>query len=326
MTLFRAQRFFIEALHWIDASTTVHQHGFSGAFQVLAGSSIETRYAFELERAFDGHFVMGQLRLLSSTLHAPGDVTAIRSGPRGLIHGLFHLERPSITIVVRTFNDADAGPQFNFTRNGIGVNPFFAESARDRSLQLIKLLQKVEHPKLEQLVGDLVARSDPHSAFRVLEGCAGLPDVPLFDRLVDRVRDPGLSQAFREAFRESRRLAFLYSRRAHVRDVGARFFLGVLLNARRRQDAFALVTSRSPGVDPARQAASWVRQLSSVNLKLQAAGAPWEPNVLGIPEMTESLESALAAELRGEETASDPETVQFLQRVRALPALSCLFA
>src|SRR3982751_818235 len=32
LTLFRAPRFYIDALHWLDGSTTVHQHGFSGAF------------------------------------------------------------------------------------------------------------------------------------------------------------------------------------------------------------------------------------------------------------------------------------------------------
>jgi hypothetical protein len=326
ITIFRASRFFIEALHWIDGSTTIHQHGFSGAFQVLAGSSIETRYMFDVERTFDRHFVLGKLSLESSTFHGPGDVTAIRSGPKGLIHGLFHLERPSITIVVRTFADADAGPQFNFTRNGIGADPFFEENSRDRALQVISLLRKIEHPKLEQWVGDLIARSDFHTAYRVLEACATHTDLALFDRLVDRVTDRTVAEGFRDAFRESRRIAFLYSRRAHVRDPGQRFFLGVLLNARRRRDALDLVAARTLGIDPAQQAAAWLRELSRVGLKLQAAGTPWEPNVLGIPEMTDTLEQAFARELRGEAAGDDRPTLEFLNKLRALPALSCLFA
>jgi hypothetical protein len=326
VTMFRSSRFFIEALHWVDGSTTIHQHGFSGAFQVLVGSSIETRYTFDAERTFDGHFVLGTLRPDSSTLQGPGDVTAIRSGPKGLIHGLFHLERPSITIVVRTFNDANAGPQFNFTRNGIGVDPFFEENSRDRALQVISLLRKIEHPKLEQWVGDLIARSDVHTAYRVLEACATHTDFALFDRLVDRVSDRTVAERIRDAFRESRRIGFLYSRRTHVREPGPRFFLGVLLNARRRRDALDLVAARTCGTDPAQQAADWLRQLSRVSLKLQAAGAPWEPNVLGIPEMTDTLEQAFACELRGEAPGDDPPTLQFLEKLRALPPLSCLFA
>src|SRR5450432_3304985 len=110
VTLFRSRRFYIEALFWIDGSTSIHQHAFSGAFQVLEGSSIETRYAFETERVFDGHLVLGKLRTASTAMLRRGDIRPIASGPRGLIHALFHLERPSVTVVVRTFRDADAGP------------------------------------------------------------------------------------------------------------------------------------------------------------------------------------------------------------------------
>ncbi len=326
ITLFRARRFYIEALHWIDGSTTLHQHAFSGAFQVLAGSSIETGYTFDADRDLDGHFVMGTLHLASTTFHGPGDIGGIRSGSKGLIHGLFHLERPSITIVVRTFRDGDAGPQFNYTRNGIGVDPFLVDGSRDRCLQLVGMLRSIEHPEFEKMVGDLVARSDLHTAFRVLDACVSLPDGALFDRLLDRVRDRGAVDRFREAFQESRRLAFLYSRRALVKSPDLRFLLGVLLNARRRQDALDLVAARTTASDSAVQTAAWVRRLSELNIKLQAAGVPWQPNVLGLPEMTDDLENVLARELKGEHVGSDERTVTFLQKLRALPALACLFA
>jgi hypothetical protein len=325
LTLYRARRFYIEALHWIDGSTTLHQHAFSGAFQVLAGSSIETQYRFEAERDFDGHFVMGALHLTSTTFHVPGDIVGIRSGSKGLIHGLFHLERPSITIVVRTFRDGDAGPQFNYTRNGIGVDPFLVDDSRDRSLQLVGMLRSIEHPEFEKMVGDLVARSDLHTAFRVLDACASLPDRTLFDRLLDRVGDRGAVDAFRKAFQESRRLAFLYGRRTLVKNPDLRFLLGVLLNARRRQDALDLVAARISG-DSARQTAAWVRKLSELNIKLQAAGIPWQPNVLGLPQMTDELEDVLVRELEGEPVGSDDRAVTFLQQLRALPAFACLFA
>jgi hypothetical protein len=325
VTLYRGGRFYIEALHWVDGSTTVHQHAFSGAFQVLAGSSIETQYAFDVGRRFDGHFVLGTLRPLSSALHTPGDVIPIKSGPTGLIHGLFHLERPSITIVVRTFHDADAGPQFNFTRNGIGADPFFLDTARDRALQLIGLLRQLEHPGLEKLVGKLVKRSDAHTAFRVLEKCATLPDRELFDRLVACVSERDVGERFRDAFQEAQRLAFLYSRRSHVKDPSARFFLGVLLTARNRQDALELVQARRSVLSAPEQAAAWLRQLSNVSVRIQAGGSPWEPNVLGIPEMTDELESALARELSGWRGDRTIEERIFLEKMRSLSAFACLF-
>src|SRR5277367_6781571 len=38
ITLFRSERFYIEALFWIDGTTAIHQHAFTGVFYVLAGS------------------------------------------------------------------------------------------------------------------------------------------------------------------------------------------------------------------------------------------------------------------------------------------------
>src|SRR5258708_39821316 len=40
-------RFYIQLLFWMDGSTDIHQHKFSGAFHVLAGSSIHSQFEFE---------------------------------------------------------------------------------------------------------------------------------------------------------------------------------------------------------------------------------------------------------------------------------------
>jgi hypothetical protein len=325
VTMFRAPRFHIDALYWLDGSTTIHQHSFSGAFQVLAGSSIETRYRFEPERTFDGHFVIGKLQVVETSLNAAGAVTPIRAGVGGLIHALFHLERPSVSIVVRTFLDVQTGPQFNYARPGVGHDPFFVESYRDRALQLVTMLRRIEHPAFERLVGDLIARSDLHMAYRVLGVCADLSDAGLFARLLDRVSDRPAAAVFEKAFHEARRMGFLSSRRALIKDPELRFFLGVLLNATRREDALALVHARAPEAEPAAKTAAWVRRLSTVNAKLQAAGLPWEPNLLGLPEFNDALEAELARELGGPVARGAATRSPFIAKLAMLPALASLF-
>src|SRR5436190_12974294 len=47
ITVFSAERFYIEVLCWMDGTTAIHQHSFSGAFHVMAGSSIHSTYRFE---------------------------------------------------------------------------------------------------------------------------------------------------------------------------------------------------------------------------------------------------------------------------------------
>ena len=46
ITIYSHPRFYIEVLCWMDATTSIHQHAFSGAFHVMAGSSMHTRYTF----------------------------------------------------------------------------------------------------------------------------------------------------------------------------------------------------------------------------------------------------------------------------------------
>src|SRR4051794_26008812 len=49
--LFEAPRFYIEALFWLSGTTSIHEHGFSGVFAVLAGSSVHNHWHFAPERA-----------------------------------------------------------------------------------------------------------------------------------------------------------------------------------------------------------------------------------------------------------------------------------
>ena len=324
VTVYRGRRFYIDTLFWVDGTTAVHQHAFSGAFCVLAGSSIETRFHFDLGRDIDGLFQIGKLQVVSTALLRPGDVRPIASGPR-LIHSLFHLERPSSTVVIRTYRDAAAGPQFDYSRPGIGHDPFFQDPTLDRTLHLVKMLRTVEHPRFEQLVGDLVARSDLHTAYRILRDCLSLQDRELVDRLVRRLRDVDLAESVRQSFEQTRRLSFLHSRRGLVKDPELRFFLGVLLNAQRRTDVMDLVLAREPNVVPGRTIAGWLRRLSNITAKLQAGGAAWEPNLLGLPTFTDQLEADLEAVLDGRPVGVGEQTATFIDRLHMLPALSSLW-
>ena len=86
-----------------------------------------------------------------------------------------------------------------------------------------------------------------------------------------------------------------------------------------------LVRGRQPDVDPNRQIATWLRQLSNVTVKLQAANTPWQPNLLGLPEFTDELETLLACTLANESDSTDEVGKTFLVRLQAVPALACLF-
>ena len=47
LIVYDCPKFYIQLLFWLDGTTDIHQHEFSGAFHVMAGSSIHSEYVFE---------------------------------------------------------------------------------------------------------------------------------------------------------------------------------------------------------------------------------------------------------------------------------------
>jgi hypothetical protein len=61
VTVFRQREFYIEILIWTKSTTAVHQHGFSGAFKVLQGSSIHTTFEFQPQREINPDCILGAI-------------------------------------------------------------------------------------------------------------------------------------------------------------------------------------------------------------------------------------------------------------------------
>lgn len=112
ITVFHHPDFVVEVNLWVDGTTQVHEHAFCGAFQLLHGGSLEARHHFAVEEVERG-LALGSLTLASLTELRPGEVRRILPGA-GSTHALFHLERPSATVVIRTHADRSALPQHSY--------------------------------------------------------------------------------------------------------------------------------------------------------------------------------------------------------------------
>ena len=126
ITLFRSRDFAISALVWLDGSTAVHQHGFSGAFRLLEGSSIHVEYNFSVAETITRRLLLGDLQPQGAELLQRGDVRQITAGS-DFIHALFHLDRPSVTVVVRTNSESLGVPRFGYFAPGLAYDPFFKD-------------------------------------------------------------------------------------------------------------------------------------------------------------------------------------------------------
>ncbi len=164
---FQCPNFFIEVLFWMDATTAIHQHRFSGAFHVLDGSSIHTEYAFEQKRRYNDRLLVGDLAVKSVEYLEKGSVRPIRNG-NGTIHALFHLDRPSISVVVRTGSSPLAGPQYSYVHPGIAYDPFYSNQSLFLRTRTIEVLRRSEHAEWKQVATQAVRNADSFEAFLLL--------------------------------------------------------------------------------------------------------------------------------------------------------------
>src|SRR6476620_3025209 len=139
ITIFSGPRFHIDVYFWFHGTTSTHQHGFCGAFQVMHGSSIHSWYEFDLKDKVNSFCEIGEMRLKTCDLLNKGYVQPILAG-RQYIHGLFHLDQPSVSIVVRTDKSQLFLPQFEYRKPGLAIDPFYEHDVTTKKLQVVGAL------------------------------------------------------------------------------------------------------------------------------------------------------------------------------------------
>jgi hypothetical protein len=260
LTVYASPRLMIEVLFWLDGTTSIHQHGFSGAFQVLAGSSIQTRYDFRVECEVNPGFKLGQLEQESIELLETGAVCRIESGT-GLIHAVFHLDRPSVTMVVRSILDEYARPQLQYSPPHLAHDPFQKKDLALRRMQALGVLMQTRPSQYLLAVAELLSTLDFESAFWLLEQCHGLlKEGDAFSRFLAQARERHGDKVdyLLPVFREKERQTRLIHKRQKVTQADLRFFLALLLNAHDRASVRAVIERRHPGTDWMELADHWL--------------------------------------------------------------------
>jgi hypothetical protein len=256
-------RFYIQLLFWLDGTTQIHQHEFSGAFHVLAGSSLHTEFAFANVHPVTAHFRLGDLQPIRTELLETGRTVPITSGS-GSIHSLFHLETPSVTVVVRTHSDPGTGPQFTYLPPHVAVDPFFTDALTTRRLQLLDVLDRTGAEDYAEVARGMVASLDYERGFFTLQNCL----VALQERGewaetwdVFAKKHGALAAYAAPTLEEIVWRDRLVSLRGSIEDADHRFFLALLLNVPRAPDLLSLVAARFPG-DPVTTVLGWAEELS----------------------------------------------------------------
>src|SRR5262249_54640834 len=228
----------IDVYHWLDGSTSIHQHAFAGAFFVLEGASVETVYDFRVEHRYNAQVLTGELVTQEVRLNTRGTCNPIRAGQQ-FIHSLFHLDKPSVSIVIR-IDTPWALPQYEYWWPSIAIQPVAqAFPLEQRRLELLTMLGSCNPADLLPVLRAYLAHGAPH------EVLWGLNSTRKFfaDRLHELrdllrnlmvIHGPLIDQAIL-AFKHSTHVREILSLRSKVTDPELRLLLGLFLNVRNRR-------------------------------------------------------------------------------------------
>lgn len=251
VVLFQAQRFFIEALFWFSGTTSIHEHAFSGAFLVLSGSSVHSQWRFSTKKTINSRMKCGELSRVSTEILHPGDVRAIRPGNQ-LIHQLFHLEVPSVTLVIRTYVDRDHLPQFEYLLPGLAIDHEDRESLRTRRLILLDAMARGQIGGLKQFGSMLLGSTDLETAYHVLSTLSRTKiDTANIEELLSCARENhgDIIDLFWEVCQEQRRTRIITRLRSKVLEPRARFLLALLMLMRDRESILESIHLQYPEID-----------------------------------------------------------------------------
>jgi hypothetical protein len=281
LTVFAGRRFYIEALYWLDGTTSIHQHAFDGAFCVLGGGSVHSTYSFEERDRLSSRLILGDLLHQNSEILRPGSVRAINAGG-GFIHSLFHYQRPSVSIVVRTYSTPGVPVQYSYDPPHVGLAPFDKEVWSKRAHDFVNVAIRCGWRSSADLVRDAMRNSDDLSAYQLLldlrlrlpdgdmEEASG-PTSPSLAALLEayaaatvhaRQRFGVHASAIFASCEEKRRVRGITALREQVQGEAHRQFLALLMNVPERSRLLELVGENFPGSNAPDQVCTWLRELT----------------------------------------------------------------
>jgi hypothetical protein len=263
ITIYRSDEFSIDLLYWLDGSTAIHDHGFCGVWQVFAGSSLHCVHDFHAERRYGERCATGSLKLRETELLRVGDVRPIVPGA-GFIHALYHLERPTVSLLVRT-DASRTAVQLTYHRPGV------AQANRGKTPHLVRTLQCLTYLKAAapgefvQRVMEACEDVDAHSLYWILKTATNLLEGD--EEAAAALRAHALSShgpladiLFRAFTRARMDLSVLMQRRP-LANADHRFLLALLVNVEGVAACRKVLQQRHPKEDPWDLVIRWTREL-----------------------------------------------------------------
>jgi len=160
--------FRVELLIWTDSTTKVHDHGFSGAFALLQGSSLQCSYDFSGPSPATAQFALGSLLLADIALLKCGTVVEILPAP-DFIHSAFHLESPTATLVIRTLRDATDLPQREYYAPNVAIASEPTDQMPLVTAEALAMLARIDAEAAVARIVEMAGTAPAETLFRTFD-------------------------------------------------------------------------------------------------------------------------------------------------------------
>ncbi len=267
LRLYEGPRFYVEALVWNDGQIAIHDHAFGGAFTVLSGTSLHMSYGFAVADMLNEGFGVGELTLQKAEQLETGNVRVIEPG-RSFVHAVYHMDTPTVSLVVRSKIDTRALPQLAYLNPGIAFDRSAVQrDAIDKPLAALRVAANVDRQLFLTLARDTIIERDAHLAFEVVSRAARGPllDAPeLVAELVETctTNHPALKPVLATAIATQLRSMDLLTRRSKAKAREVRLLFALLLNVPRRAELLAMAGTQTND-DPIETVLNWLRIASA---------------------------------------------------------------
>jgi len=265
LCLFNCERFYIEIILWLEGTTTIHQHAFSGAFAVISGSSIHTRYHFSPTHELTASLLFGDVVFQSIEQLNEGDVREIIAGA-GTAHSLFHLAHPNISIVVRTHRDKQISRQFNYLKPYLAVDPFARNEHLKYQSDFLGILLRIDpHVFLNTFIASATQLDLASHMMLIINHADILAQANCLDAVISdfRLRAPDYADQLHQSVRQLCLSNSIAAMRQKVKSENLRYFLAVLLNAPNRTACRQLLMKKYPSHDIEKLICDWLCELTT---------------------------------------------------------------
>ena len=174
---------------WSDAADRLHQHDWTGAFQVIEGQSFNATYDFDERKAVE-EFSIGKILRESFGIFEPGHIQPVSEG-RSLIHSVVYSGKPGFAISLRVAGAGEKGA-YEYLRPGLRCPSHRRRGASAAQLDLLSQALQLDEEFYQQRFAKLARDIDDAALIRLLDTVA-FDSMPIPDDIVgialDRLPD-----------------------------------------------------------------------------------------------------------------------------------------